>query len=152
MHHATVRVDQEHPGGEAVENLVQRGGLGLTEIDDPADQHGAPDMRRDEPHPLPRSGIDNAVIAVAKDAEHGHARRRPVEDAADEIDESLRLGPFPIEPRLEKLVIGNHVGRRHGFPDTGEELASVGGIELYVCLAIETLVMRIDAVVVSEGT
>ena len=105
-----------------------------------------------QPHPLARRRVGRAVVLVAKHAEHGHAGRRPVEDAADEVDEPLRLRPFPVETRLDEFLVRDHVRRRQRLADARQELAGVGGIELQVRLEIEALVVRIDAVVVDDGS
>ena len=103
VHDAPGLVDQEHAGAEAVEGIGEGRGLGSLEIDRPADQHRAADVRDDEPHALARLVVDQAVALVAEDAEHGGARRRLVEHGADEVHQPLRPRPLLVEARLEEL-------------------------------------------------
>ena len=100
---AAVRVDQEHAGAEAVERIGEGRRFGGLEVDRPADQHRAADVRHDEPHAPARLVVDDAVALVPEDAEHGGARRRLVEHGADEVDQALRPRPFLVEAGLDEL-------------------------------------------------
>src|SRR6185437_5013887 len=52
LHDATGHIEQKHAGADAVERVGQRCRLGALEIDNLADEHCTPKVRRDESHAL----------------------------------------------------------------------------------------------------
>ncbi|HEX6610851.1 MAG TPA: hypothetical protein VF051_08745, partial [Hyphomicrobiaceae bacterium] len=84
MNDAAGLVDEEHAGGQPIQDIGKCCGFGGLEIDRPADMHRAAKVGNDEAHALTRSIIDNAMALVPKNAKHGGTRRRLVEHGADE--------------------------------------------------------------------
>ena len=67
---APARVDEDHRCSQTIESLGEHLRFVALKVDHLGDEHRALDMRRQEPHPAPRSFIDNAMPLVAEDAEH----------------------------------------------------------------------------------
>src|ERR1700733_12787313 len=84
---------------------------------------------------------------VAKDAEHGGFRRRLFQSDTDEINETLRLRPFTIKARREKLVVRNKIACCHRHFGLREEPGSRDRVELNEFFEIESSVNRVDAAV-----
>jgi hypothetical protein len=133
---------------QTVESLGQHLRFVALKVDHLGDEHRALDMRRQEPHPAPRSFIDNAVPRVAEDAEHRGFPCRPFQGDADEIDQALRFSPFAIEAGLQELLVRNEVARRDWLVGIGKEAGDRDWIERDVFAEIELPVPGRDAVIV----
>lgn len=72
MNDASVRVDKAHAGAQTVKRVGESRCLGGLEIDNPGDQHRAPDMRNDEPQAPASFVVDHAIAFVAKNAAAGN--------------------------------------------------------------------------------
>jgi hypothetical protein len=96
VNEAPFRVDEIHPRAQPIECIYKCRDFRSLELKHPANQHGASDMRSDQPHLPARPVIDNAVSLVAEHSEYGRADCSPVENCAYEIDEPLRLRPLTI--------------------------------------------------------
>jgi hypothetical protein len=79
MDHARARVDEEHAGAETVERIGECRHLDRLEIDHLADQHGAAQVRREQPQAPARVVVGNAIAFMAEDHEGGDAGRRSLE-------------------------------------------------------------------------
>ena len=93
---APARIDEKHARSQPIERIDERRDFRRLELEHSANQHGTPDVRRDQTHLPARAVIDDAVSLVAEDSEDGRADRRPVDNGAQEIDDSLGLGPLTI--------------------------------------------------------
>ena len=99
MNDTAACIDETHAGTETIERVGERRSLRGLQIERSSDQNRPADMGNDQPHPAPCFVIDDAVPLTAKDAEHGYAGCRFVENGIDAIDEALRPRPFPIKTR-----------------------------------------------------
>ena len=68
MNQAPGRIDQIHAGTEPIERIDEGRDFRRLELEHSADQYGAPDMRRDQPHLPARLVVDDAVPLVAEDS------------------------------------------------------------------------------------
>jgi hypothetical protein len=91
--------------------------------------------------------IDQSMPLVTEDAEHGGLRHRFFQSDTGEINEALRLRPFPIKARGEELVIRNQIARCHRHFGLREEPGRGGRVEFDEFFEIEVSVNRIDAAV-----
>ena len=89
-------IDEEHARAEPIERVNECRDFGGLELEHPADHDGTPDVRRDQPHLLARTIVHDAISLVAKDSEYGRTDRGPLNDRAQEIDKTLRLGPLKV--------------------------------------------------------
>jgi hypothetical protein len=142
---ACIRIDQDHAGGKAVECIGEGCGLGSLQIDHPADQRRAANMRNEEACSPTHFIVHHAVAQVAKDDERSNARDRFFEHDIDAIDKTQRLRPFPVEARCNEFVVRDDIGRGHWLFYGGEEQAGRGGVELAVFIKILLTMGRIDA-------
>ena len=124
------RIDQIHAGTKPIERIDEGRDFRRLELEHSADQHGAPDMRRDQPHLPARLVVDEAVSLVAEHSEDGRADRRPVDDRAQEIDEALGLGPLTIQFALGEFAERHQVGGRNRLFEVAEKVPLGGRIDL----------------------
>ena len=137
-------------GAQAVHRLRQRCRLVLLEADDLGNHRRTPDVRRDQAHAPACLLIDNAVPLMPEHPEHRGLGGRLLQKDADEIDQPLRLCPFPIETGLEEFVVGNEIGRRCRLFDGGKTARRQRRIERDVFLEIELPIFRRDSAVVEK--
>src|SRR5512138_187481 len=94
VNQAPVRINQIHAGAEPIERVDEGCDLRRLELEHPADQYRAPDMRRDQPHLPARLVVDDPDSLVPEHAEYRRTDRRSLDDGTEEIGQALRLGPL----------------------------------------------------------
>ena len=129
MNEASVRVDQIHARAEPIEGIDEGRDFAGLELEHPADQDGAADVRRDQSHLPARPLIDQAVSLVAEHAEDGRADGRPVENRADEIDEALGPRPLAVQFGLPEFPKGISSRGRNRLLDVAEKVRLGGRID-----------------------
>src|SRR5258707_3455765 len=100
-------IDQKHSCAERVETIGERRRLHLLEIDDLADQNGAPDMRDNQCHETFCVLIDNSVAPAADHLKQRAARGRLLENAEHVIHYLLWSHPLDGEPRSAQVTPWN---------------------------------------------
>jgi hypothetical protein len=130
MNQTPGRIDQIHAGTEPIERIDEVRDFRRLELEHSANQHGSPDMRRDQPHLPARLVVDDAVPFVAEDSENGGADGRPVDDRAQEIDQALGLGPLTIQFALGEFADRHQVGGRNRLFKVAEKVPLCGRIDL----------------------
>src|SRR6266478_4427699 len=68
MNDASLRVEKAHPGAQTIQRVRESCSLRSFEIDKPADQQRAPDMRNDKPHAPARVIVGQAIAFVTKNS------------------------------------------------------------------------------------
>jgi hypothetical protein len=81
-------------------------------------------------------------------AEERRAGGGLVEHGGDAIGHPLRPRPFLIEAAFDELLVGNEVVGAHRLVDLREDVPAGRRIKLYVLLAVEAAIVRVDAAVV----
>ena len=89
--------------------------------------------------------VNHAVPLAAEDAEQGCAGCRFVENGTDEIDEALRLDPFPIKSRLQEFGRRHQVRNRDGLIDLREKMSTRSRIKRHIFIEIELCVMWVNS-------
>ena len=147
-------VDEEHPRPETVDSIGKRRRLGALVRDCPTDEGRTTHVWGDKLHTPARLLVGQTVALVSEDREQRRTRGRLVERDAHVVHQFLGPHPLPIEPRVEKLVIGKDAGGADGLVYVGETMTRRGGVDLYVLLEIEPFVVRIacTAIVVDITT
>jgi|SRR5215470_16933410 len=75
-------VDEIHARAEPIDCIDKCRDLRSLELKHSANQHGASDVRNDQPHLPARPVIDNAVSLVAEHSEYGRTDCTPVDNGA----------------------------------------------------------------------
>lgn len=110
-----------------------------------ADHHGAADMRRDQAHILAGLFVDDPRFRVAGDGNRRIALARLIENGEDVVDIALRLGPFPIEPRLDELGLRDELEHRLDFTHIKQKLRRKERTDRRVMLEIRPRIVWIVA-------
>ena len=122
-----VRVDEKHRRGKPIERINERRDFRRLELEHSANQHGSPDVRRNQTHLPTRLVIDDTVSLVAEDSEDGRADRSPVDDRTQEIDQSLGFGPLTIQFGLAEFAERDQVGGRNRRSRSPRKCPSAAG-------------------------
>ena len=130
MNESPVRIDEIHARAKPIERIDECRDFRRLELEHSADQHGAPDMRSDQPHMPTRLIVDEAVSPAAEHSEDGRADRCPVDHRTQEIDQSLRLGPLTIQVGLGEFCERHQVGGRNRHFEVAEKVPLRGRIDL----------------------
>src|SRR5271165_342828 len=139
---AARRVDDEHAGSQFIETVGERCCLDAMKIDHLANEHGAPDVRRNQFETPPHAIIDWPLTGVAHGGEQRTTRRALLQVREKAVHQALGSEPFAKEARPDEFLARNHVGNGYRALHVEKNDAGKDRIYLTVFLQVDLEIMR----------